>query len=747
MVIDRKEVELFADRFRDRVRKELGEDEVDGRIISREYQEFKEAYLPKHMSLYETFCRLSAKLLNLRPGGKQAEELQRQIDSCHLDVTPTGAMSFTVLGPFMVMLIVMVLGYAIPFALFGEASVFFVVLGVFSFLGLMLPAYHLPRIFAENWRIKASNQMILCTFYVVTYMRHTSNLELAIDFAAEHLDPPLSLDLKKIIWNIETQRFDSIKESVDDYLAQWRQSSPEFVESMHLIESSLYESAEERRLNALDKSLSVMLDETYEKMLHYAHDLKTPITTLHMLGVILPVLGLVILPLATAFTSGVKWYHIFALYNLILPVVVYIMGKSILSKRPTGYGSADLSGSLAVRRQGKSGWSFKGSSFQFTPFVIGMMIFGALFLIGIIPLIMHAASPGFDCIYRESYDPDTPAFLCAKDIPEDEPVDHSLLQYVDETDQDGNPTGKLVGPYGIGATMLSLCLTLAFGLGAGVYYRMKTASAIKVRWQSKRLEQEFASALFQLGNRLGDGIPAEIAFSKVAAVMEGTVSGKFFHEVSDNISKMGMGLEQAIFDEKSGALVNYPSNLIESSMKVLLESSKKGPLIASQALINVAEYVKQMHRVDERLNDLMADVIGSMKSQVSFLTPAIAGIVIGITSMMTRILIVLGERISSMSAEDAEGAGANIASLASILGGQGLSTYFFQGIVGLYVVQLAFLLTILVNGIINGDDKLNEQYSLGQSLIKSTLLYTAIAGVVILSFNLVAGGIVNSVGP
>ena len=62
-----------------------------------------------------------------------------------------------------------------------------------------------------------------------------------------------------------------------------------------------------------------MLDETYEKMLHYAHNLKGPITTLHMMGVILPILGLVILPLVVSFMSEVKWYHLFMLYNVALP--------------------------------------------------------------------------------------------------------------------------------------------------------------------------------------------------------------------------------------------------------------------------------------------------------------------------------------------------------------------------------------------------------------------------------------------
>jgi hypothetical protein len=44
-------------------------------------------------------------------------------------------------------------------------------------------------------------------------------------------------------------------------------------------------------------------------------------------------------------------------------------------------------------------------------------------------------------------------------------------------------------------------------------------------------------------------MPAELAFDRVAEGMAGTVSGKFFSLASNNIRRLGMGVEQAIFDE------------------------------------------------------------------------------------------------------------------------------------------------------------------------------------------------------
>ncbi|MBI4983071.1 hypothetical protein HZC32_00295 [Candidatus Woesearchaeota archaeon] len=258
---------------------------------------------------------------------------------------------------------------------------------------------------------------------------------------------------------------------------------------------------------------------------------------------------------------------------------------------------------------------------------------------------------------------------------------------------------------------------------------------IKIREQTRLLEDEFSSALFQLGNRLGDGIPAEIAFFRVAETMRGTTSGDFFSVAEHNMTRLGMGLEQAIFDPKVGALASYPSKVIESSMKVLVESAKKGPRIAAQALLSMSRYIKEIHTVEERLKDLMGEEISSMKAQIKFLTPAIAGIVVGITAMISTILTRLSAQLGGFT-----GSGEQLGSLGDMVSifGIGIPTFYFQIVVGIYIVQIVYILTVLSNGIENGADKLAERYQLGKNLINSTLLYCFISAVVIVLFNVFA---------
>ncbi|MFT4282796.1 MAG: hypothetical protein ACMXX6_00035 [Candidatus Woesearchaeota archaeon] len=728
----------MKNKYKKILSKELeGKDITKNEVTTTDYETFKKTFMPKNLNFYENACNFSEKIVPIKPDKKSIPDIEEAIRISHLNISPTGVYSFAVMGAVAIILSFIVLGFIVPTLVTGElAGLFFVYFGLIMAVLLIIPMTKLPFIISNFWRMKSSNQMVLSIFYVVTFMRHTPNLELAIDFAAEHLSPPLSLDFKKVIWDIETSKFDNVTESLDFYLQRWRKWNPEFIESMHLIESSLYETSDTRRRDALDKSLSVILDETFEKMLHFTHDLKGPITTLHMLGIILPILGLVILPLVVAFVPEAQWYHLFALYNLALPIFVYYMGRDILSTRPTGYGGVDASNLSPEVVDNKITVRFsKRDKLELTPLAVSLIVFLFFLFIGFSPLLIHSLSPDFDIAVTDI------GILRIEDLDPGDVVYGKLLDYRIDTEGFGN---ELVGPYGLGASLLSLGIPIAFGLGIGLYNKFKASNLVKIRERTTDLEQEFASALFQLGNRLGDGIPAEIAFGNVSSVMKGTKSGKFFELVSINIIKLGMGVEEAIFDKDVGALKEFPSSIIESSMKVFLEGSRKGPLIASQALITVAEYIKSMHRVDERLKDLMADIVGNMKSQINFLTPVISGIVVGITSMIAQILGALGDRLEEISGTSG---GADVAGsgVLDMFGAGGIPTYYFQAIVGLYVIQIAYIMSIIVNGIENGTDKIGEQDILGRNMLKTTLLYCAIAGGFTLVFSIIAANIIAGI--
>ena len=706
------DTESIIKKYREEISKKINLDEevFPEDSFSIEYKTFRKENLEKNLSRYENLCNSSEKILKISPAKKDVEKIQKAIEKVHLEITPEGAMSLAVLtGLSIVGFGALILIISL---LLKEVNIFLPAMIILSGLIIIIPLSKYPLTYANEYRLKASNQMVLCILYLVTYMRHTSNLENAVKFAGEHLTAPLSLDLRKILWDVETGKFVTVKDSLDSYLTYWRPYNLEFIESFHLIQGSLYEPDETRRVKLLDKSLETILESVYERMLHYAQDLKTPITMLHMLGVILPILGLVIFPLIGSFIGGlIKWYHFSFLYNLVLPAVILLVGNNLLAKRPTGYSESEFfSRNMSLDRFQKTKLLGQELNVKFLCIFLGSVFV----LLGMSPFILHLVNPSLD----------QAQFLGIK-----------LLDYKCENN-------VCLGPFSNIALLISLLVPLGLALSIGLYFYLTTKDIIKIRRETLDLEKEFTAALFQLGNRVGDGIPVEMAFSQVAENMKNTPTGNLLRIIDFNIRRLGMSVKEAVFNKERGALVYYPSSLIETSMKVMIQAAKKSPATVSKSLITISSYVKKIHHVDERLKDLLADIISSMKSQISFLTPMIAGIVIAVGSMIVTVINNLGEQFANATnfAPDSQVAGLDalgkIINIKDVIPG-----FYLQLVVGIYVIQIGIILTILSSGIEKGIDRITEKNQIGKNVLISTLLYIVISLVGVLVFSLLSKGI------
>ena len=312
--------------------------------FSREYLKFREE-MTREFSSFEKWCHSLGKIIRLRLNQRDEFKIEEELKIAHLDVEPWQALGLAVmsfLSVFFIGLLVSVAFVLISGSLLSFPVLFFILTTMLAvFLFYFVKGY--PARLANKWRLKASSQMVPAILYIVVYMRHTPNLEKAIAFASEHLEFPLALDFKKVFYDVQVGKFSTIKESLDNYLETWRNYNIEFIEGFHLIESSLFEPDNSRRIGTLEKALQVVLDGVYDKMLKFTHDVRSPLFNTYMLGVVLPTLGLALLPLASAMIGEyVKWYHVFILFNLIVPFAVFYLTDKIMFNRPGGYGETEM---------------------------------------------------------------------------------------------------------------------------------------------------------------------------------------------------------------------------------------------------------------------------------------------------------------------------------------------------------------------------------------------------------------------
>jgi hypothetical protein len=685
---------------------------------STDYAQFKQDMLPE-LNKYEKWARGLGNFIKIKVSSKDEIRIGKQLKAGHLDVSSSEVVGLAIMSFLLTFFIGVIVSVAIWMIndFTGFPGIFLFLMLVAS-LFLFYYFYSMPGRLAIKWRLKAGSQMVPAVLYTVIYMKHTSNLERAISFVSEQVEAPLSLDFRKVLWDVETGKYSSIKDSLDDYLDSWRETSMEFVESFHLIESSLYEPDENRRVEILERALRVILDGVHEKMLKYTHTIKSPLTNIYMLGIVLPTLALALLPLASTLLNGmIRWSHVFVLFNLIIPFLVFYLTLQIMLKRPGGYGEASL------LEKNPLYYKYKSKA----PYWKAFWICFPFFLIGLIPLLM-GYTPLPEWIGLES--------------------DYSLESLGLGVFGRGGlfgfveGGGGLVGPFGFFSLLLSLFIPFSIAMFFALSFSMRTKDLIKARDATKDLEKEFNSSLFTLGNRLGDGVPAEIAFGKVAESTRGQKTEKFFQIVNTNIQSMGMSLEDAIFNSQRGALVYYPSNLIATSMRILIQSVKKGVKVAAQSLMSISEYVGNIQKINERLRDLLADVVSDMKSNMTFLAPLLAGIVVGLASMITGILGNL--EILSQLTGDSTIAGFAIPELFNLV--DMIPPYFMQIAIGFYIIQIIFILTGTLTTIDAGEDRLKKTHEIGKNLVKGMILYLITAIISIIALSALAGVALSGIG-
>jgi hypothetical protein len=178
-----------------------------------------------------------------------------------------------------------------------------------------------------------------------------------------------------------------------------------------------------------------------------------------------------------------------------------------------------------------------------------------------------------------------------------------------------------------------------------------------------------------------------------------------------------------LFDPSAGAVWWYPSRLIRSIMTTVTEASKKGTYAASDAMVTIANYLRGMHAVKEQVEDVLGETISSMKFLSMMLTPLVAGVTITMAVVIIQILTQLGGQLSQLTSADI-GTTATMFTLPWLKsGGVAITPAAFQMVVGIYMLEIAVLLSYFLNRIQFGEDAIGLRSVMGKTIITAVLVY------------------------
>ena len=710
---EKEDLQNIIDDINKDVQLEKGDADPDFQGYSRKYQEYKEEEEEfKKLNNYEKLCYKSSSLLNVNADKSVRKKLNPPIKLLGWDISPGMVLSASILtgvASFMIWMMLFVLNFILgilPITVMMFSMIFCVGAGAY--------VYYKPLFDAKRKVINSSGGMILAILYMVIYMRSSPNLEGAIRFAALNLDGPLSKDLKKVLWDVEIGNYNRIEDSLENYTNVWKDYNEDFLESLQLLKAAVEEPNPERREGLLENSISRILDGTQEKMKHYSQNLKTPVMILNAMGAMLPVLAMIMLPLVSVFMgSAISEVELFLGFNIMLPLVLYIFMQRILGSRPPTVSSQPASKDQLPER-GVYPIEAMGREVQVPTKWIGFGIFLFFASYGILGYI----------VFPHTFPlPDKFSGEGATSIP-------ALFS----SDGGAAPVPML---------LRSLSITLGLGIGIGVSKLLGNKKRYKEEQELEKIESQFPTALFQLGNKISGGTPVEKALEDAAESTSDLEISKLFDKSSYNVKRMGMTFEDSIFDDDYGAIHQFPSKLIQTVMQAIIESSKKGNRMASMAMTTISEYLQNIHETQERLNDLLEESTTTIQMLAYLLAPVVSGVAVGMSQTIITAMYNLGESFNGVQGElGGASQGAGIGS-SSIIGNleTAISPEILQFVIGIYLIQLLYVLGTFYTKIKHGDNISYRNMFIGKILITGMILFSLTLIIVSLMF----GGLVSGI--
>lgn len=627
---------------------------------------------------YERACKLG-RFIPWAGKGEINEEFYDYISFTGLDVKPEEARAFAVgsaivtavLLTFLTVLMFLTHRSWVPFL----AALLLAPLVVLSYLG------NYPKSYANVYRVKALGAMPEVISNMAMSLKLVPNLETAVEFAAKNTRGQMGKEFRKMVWDTYMRVHRSSDDALTKFAEKWKGWNEDFARSIYLLKGSLLEKNEKKRLENIDRSVDVILNGTVDKMEKFARSLTMPTLSLYFIGMILPLIMIAVLPTLSYIGTDIGARTLFAAYNLLLPLLIFIWSKNILSKRPVTVVPPEIPEEHPdVPPDGK-------------------LRLGGKYL----PALPIAAALGFlislPGIFRLYHLLTMPKF--------------------------SEPRTFL----GLDPTIL---IIWGISVGISIYLIGTTVDRDRVRTKIKETEKEFIDALAQLGSRLSEGRPIEDSFSRVGEVMKGSLVGEIFTDSARGVKLARKTLHSSLFDKDEGALKHVYSSTIHTVMEMVVEASKKSNAAASIAVSRMTEHLAKIREVDEKIERSLDEIVSSMRSTVLIFGPLVGGVVVSLQKMMNLQLLKAQSAASfpsklegsPISLGDTQGPGF-FGSIGSEMAVDPISMGVMQLIIGIYLLEMVVIFSLYMSELYVGDDRVHKRMEIGKNLLLATFLFTS----------------------
>jgi hypothetical protein len=706
-------------------------------VDSRDFSKPSDKLTKRTSNKYVTLCKkVHQKFPSLGVNGKYNEEYQKAIDFLDWDLTAeeyTATTKFVLFAGLFLALLISGLSYFFLYTPISEAfgssmMAFFLIFGIpfglFIFAFISVQRYPLKKVSDE--KIKALTFVPEILGYMIMSMKLVPNLEKAIEFASEHGHGKIAEDLKKLLWEVKVGIKNSVAEGLDDLAYRWGDISIELKKGLMKIRASIIESSESKRYQLLDQTMSETLDSVKGKLEDYARTLNQPATIMFYLGILLPLLLIIVLPVGSAFSGSAlaQPIYLILIYNIFIPLACFLYARNVIKKRPPTYQPPNIPSDFPGLPK-KNHLRIKNTQ-------INVFIIIAILLVGFTAIgftLQKSYGMTKEKILEREHGTATPNWDCTREERQQQLADPTFM-CADEVRFWQDPKNSITPYYLIFSILLAVAASISlWAYTTSVYKR-------KIQLATETQEKEFKDSLYIIASRLGENKPIEDAFDHTRRFLpKSTVAKDIFGKTVDNIRILGLTLQSAVFDRNYGALKNNPSTIINSAMQLVVDSVQMGVNVAAKTLISYSMQLRNTDEINRLLSVLIAEITATLNSMAKFIGP----IILGVTTTLHKVVIsTLASVASSGAIQDMAKSleSTNLAELGMDLSavssfgtainvdviGKLASATSFTIIVAIYLIEIVLIMTYFTT-MIEQENMTLVKYRISQTLPVAVVLF------------------------
>lgn len=200
-------------------------------------------------------------------------------------------------------------------------------------LAAVLSFLYPVSIFYTKRKIEYNEEMLKAIMRISTFTSMNTSMEYAIIETTKQLKGTLRVEFEKIIHELRIRQKNTLGDVLEEFTPKWNSINPVFVKSLRLLETAAMSPKEEME-EIIAEVLDTLILSYNTEGKRTAEDLAAKSKSLLAIGVLLPIISLMLLPLISVFLSTLaKPMSIIFMYNILFPTILLLVAMNFSSRR------------------------------------------------------------------------------------------------------------------------------------------------------------------------------------------------------------------------------------------------------------------------------------------------------------------------------------------------------------------------------------------------------------------------------